>query len=401
MIERKENYPDKERLWGAEDEDSIFVSLAEILIERGIKGIELARFTRESDGGDYIAISIYAERDSRAAVFMNVISELEEVKILRSATLHDYSAYMPSFDDVNLEEFKDENLQHRLRALYCKNKIAEIEKWPDEEEAEQWEDSSKTGNLTHYTEEMEEYLRFSTPNTVPDSNEIRNLVEIIVDSQGIPRKEKEVKEEVIVVNSKATLRASEVAELDPYNIRNKPAIEAASELLKEENPQEIMEDYIPYSEFVPESSNILLAEIMQEKGYPDINIKDLPNGNKEVYFDHYGDTEITYWNVSKLPDMQILEEITSGDLNYEKPNFGGAIYFTDRIVQKRLTGLLYEIQANVYERSLADQKFVDEKVKRELMLKEYEALEAKYSLPTKKELSDWINILLEAYLIKK
>ena len=163
-------------LWGAEPDNSVDLTLAKILKERGIKGINLER--KFIDGREFT--NIYAMTD-KARTILEEISNTLEMTILDNATYRDGLSQEPEFDEVTIEAFKDEDLQFRLKALYFKNKIAEYESQPDDG-LEIWDDNSKAMNISHYAEYMEENLRFSTSKTVPDDNEIKELIELIVDS---------------------------------------------------------------------------------------------------------------------------------------------------------------------------------------------------------------------------
>ncbi|OGH11012.1 MAG: hypothetical protein A3B38_02355 [Candidatus Levybacteria bacterium RIFCSPLOWO2_01_FULL_36_13] len=331
-------------LWGAEPDNSVDLTLANILKERGIKGIAFERKTRENDGGEYT--NIYVTTD-KARMTMNKITEMPEIGALSDATYPGFSLDEPDFDKVTIEEFKNVDLQNRLKALFCKNTIADFETWPDDG-LEVWEDNSNAMNVNHYTEEMEEYLRFSTPSTVPDDDEIKALIELIVDSQGIPRREKEATEEVIVVDSKSTLSANEVADLDPYNVRGKPIQNSPKQLLEE---KETLGELEIWGSHIPESSNLILAELLQEAGFQDIGIKDAKDGKKDIYCsDNY--TRRIINSTFNFSDFQILSQITGGYPN-ELPDFSKAEFseFKNEITQRRLKGLRYDILIKEYIRS--------------------------------------------------
>lgn len=162
----------------------------------------------------------------------------------------------------------------------------------------------------------------------------------------VPVKKSTEPEIVTQTVSKDTLRAHEVADLDPYGVRAKSIQSSAKELLGTDNSSIDLEKLILENEdrswFFTASSKTMIAEVLAQKGYP-IEIKQVAREErKEVIFKDK-ETEGIFWNLNDVQDLQLLESITDPGSFAKSVDFSKGNYweFDSEITQARLRALFY------------------------------------------------------------
>ena len=152
--------------------------------------------------------------------------------------------------------------------------------------------------------------------------------------------------------SKDTLRAHEVAELDPYGVRSKPS-----------KPIKVEHSPIPELEVIDGrhlhgSSRLMVAEVLKEKGYGGIIITQVPGEEFKQIRIKKERAQQKFEELCELPDLKLLEEITDPKPFSQPPDLSkrGEFYEFDNIVnQRRLKALYY--QAKIKHLKEASQHF--------------------------------------------
>lgn len=196
------------------------------------------------------------------------------------------------------------------------------------------------------------------------------------------------------------LRANEVAELDPYNVRGNPKVDGAKELLE----KELSEGFIRrYEGFIPESSELKLADVLTVKGYQWLNIVGEEGEYAIIISDERSDRIINHLN--NFQELQILSKATNfanGQdvaLDFRNVKFEP---FKDSRNQQRLQAYFYLVQKNELVRRMGRGLHVDYSEIEYLSAKISKALaindRTSWVVPTDEEISNWINTLVTSYL---
>lgn len=195
-------------------EDSLILTLAEILRDRGLNSIRIGESSNGLDNDKGIFASNKAREIMRSIVHGNAEFNLLWIT-------HDIPDHKLNFEKITLEPFKDATFQIRLEALKKDRHAKKLK--------EIFGDFSGHETMRELMEEDEADRNkllnrvLSVPGKLPSEDEIRGWIELIVDSRLKPEdfEEEDGREEQkrSSSSSKATLRAHEVADLDPYGVR--------------------------------------------------------------------------------------------------------------------------------------------------------------------------------------
>ena len=210
------NYGTAEDFLTTTGENSTEVMLAEVLIDKGLKGLRIDQPLGSAGKG---AKGIFGTK--RAREIMERIDDTPEFDVIfKACDVPDIRLNASDFADLTLQEFKGTKLQEELITLQLKKEIENLKRI--------FLDFSGYPDMKKSVEKKEQNLTFFIDSGVhiPTDEEIKKLIEAIVDANTTPedfkeesQKAKETLKPVDLKVQNRTLRANEVADLDPYGVR--------------------------------------------------------------------------------------------------------------------------------------------------------------------------------------
>lgn len=368
--------------------DSIYIMLGTSLSSRGLEAVNI--FNTPSDN----KLKSITLSDRESVKIFNKISRTPEFNMLFTIWENPYLEEFKIPDGITIDTFLNYNFEIKAIGTYWWRKREKVIRDMEDSHGIGEDALRRLKKLNEYNKELE-----SLNNVHFEKEEIRSLVEVIVD-HNFPslESEKEKKVEMIIeTSSRITLRAPEVAELDPYGVRLMPIKAVAIELLEgEEEKQE--EDESVYGEFIPESTDLMLAQQLKSWNYKGVQITRLENGNSEVTFGEKT-TQDYYDELLKHPDFVLLSRITSGLLYVEDLDFSKVQFpkFKQQRMQNRLKALFYDTQLKEYRRfteRFPDLTSNNIHLERDLAVQRRNALQngnrTPFTVPDKVEIRSWV-----------